>query len=680
MNRCPMSRPDRTNIFRFILLNVNIQILQSLRVCLNIVCEEMIKKKRVNKDNSRGVGIVLYRNSKSRWLSEPCKQELTTLHTHNGGLRELNIVRTSSVRQWLTNYCEDSSTPSIQVKGVDGQDFSIPFMHSFVGAKPEFSTIDPIDLSSIEDLKALKQSKKNEQTVFESCHGLDFDVYVNAGGPIWTSSFAPDNGIEDSDPLQCLFPYEKYLAVGLSRVGWSVDSSTSTVDGRNGVGSDIQRILGQRNTSDNLLQIWRLAGTAVIHQQTVTYKPNKQGGAHAGSGTGAPRGRPKGSTKDAKKGPKKQTTTVKKIKKGRLLIDNDDDNDNGDDYDDDDNPEGDSDFDEYDGGEDNIESDAEADSSKKRKTPTKKSRSSFNPAKDKAGDSDDDVVFLSESKGKPSERVNTTIPKSASVVFEEFFEEVKQDLDKVGAEDELDMTVTPTMELNYAVHLNQRGPVWQASWSPVLLPAKTNRATPLGVLAVVCGDGACLVLVLPRLPLASNSSDLNEVSVLSESSVCRAVLSLEEDMITCINWNPHEPFELICGTLSGLICIWSLSAYLEESSSSASVGPSPVLLTSPDSTLCDPEVDTSTPCFGAITSVQVCPHDQHLLLSGGCDGNLKVWDIHRPFQPLLSKQKSTKLTQVEWDPCGIGLYCADESSTAVSLSLMFMFNSANCSE
>jgi hypothetical protein len=94
--------------------------------------------------------------------------------------------------------------------------------------------------------------------------------------------------------------------------------------------------------------------------------------------------------------------------------------------------------------------------------------------------------------------------------------------------------------LEYCVGLSFRGPVWKAVWS-TWTPfraingdsdggnegAEIDRETYeksvnfLGLLAVVCGDGSCLVLVLPRTAtpdLASTSSSLPTASSSSSSS------------------------------------------------------------------------------------------------------------------------------------------------------------------
>lgn len=122
------------------------------------------------------------------------------------------------------------------------------------------------------------------------------------------------------------------------------------------------------------------------------------------------------------------------------------------------------------------------------------------------------------------------------------------------------MIVDGGAKLDYFVGLKDSGPVWEVSWSPVV-PGEHRGIQALGMLAVVCGDGTCRVLVLPA-SLGSDSSTADcELPVLAESEVCRWSLRMPplkhgEDRvaITCVCWQSSG--RLVCGTASGHVTIW----------------------------------------------------------------------------------------------------------------------------
>jgi len=81
------------------------------------------------------------------------------------------------------------------------------------------------------------------------------DLSINVGGPIWCTSVAPtaDPGQSMTDKdLYVNAPLDKYVAVGTSQIGHYSESNSA---------SDGNHLLGQSETHDNLLQIWRIHGT-----------------------------------------------------------------------------------------------------------------------------------------------------------------------------------------------------------------------------------------------------------------------------------------------------------------------------------------------------------------------------------------------------------------------------------
>jgi hypothetical protein len=166
-----------------------------------------------------------------------------------------------------------------------------------------------------------------------------------------------------------------------------------------------------------------------------------------------------------------------------------------------------------------------------------------------------------------------------------------------------------TAALCYSVAL-KRGPVWKvawSSWSPYIDLQGERRdgdaSSFLGVLAVVCGDGSCLILVLPRSIPPSHSTTHEAAdppsgpAVVHEQSVCRWVLTVPahtpglegpmrggdirfvgggEDMesgeesvsILSAAWSPHNPLQLCCGLADGAIALFDLESHLTAHSTS----------------------------------------------------------------------------------------------------------------
>jgi hypothetical protein len=132
---------------------------------------------------------------------------------------------------------------------------------------------------------------------------------------------------------------------------------------------------------------------------------------------------------------------------------------------------------------------------------------------------------------------------------------------KSSAESSAAPAVT-AVSLQYCVGLQCRGPVWKVAWSSwnpfgadgvegeeeggedAAAAADRDRELReisqnfLGILAVVCGDGSCLVMVLPKSPNTNSSSSSSSscppaerVPVLSENSVCRWEVTVPRESI-----------------------------------------------------------------------------------------------------------------------------------------------------
>ena len=112
------------------------------------------------------------------------------------------------------------------------------------------------------------------------------DRYLNIGGPIWSVAFAPDHTCHPSFSFSSSFSsssssssshsfsssfcsFERYLAVGTSRIGFLGDVQTGTYC----VGNDSPHAVGDQTSTPSLLQIWRIR-----IQQTGGLQSKRSGG------------------------------------------------------------------------------------------------------------------------------------------------------------------------------------------------------------------------------------------------------------------------------------------------------------------------------------------------------------------------------------------------------------------
>ena len=101
----------------------------------------------------------------------------------------------------------------------------------------------------------------------------EIDLYLNAAGPIWCIAYAPENMQSPSNKSRSSSykPFERYIAVGTSRIGWldyHSSSNAKTLAGTWEVGDDIPYNLGMKYKSHNLLQIWKLTIGSKIAQNS----------------------------------------------------------------------------------------------------------------------------------------------------------------------------------------------------------------------------------------------------------------------------------------------------------------------------------------------------------------------------------------------------------------------------
>lgn len=473
----------------------------------------------------------------------------------------------------------------------------------------------------------------NTSHVQESDRAVEdgLDLYLNAGGPIWTTAFAPDvidhvsvDATTGSTISRCV----KYLAVGTSRVGWEGNSVTGDFN----LGDDASYALGQKVRTRNLLQIWAVSKAKKV--QIVSDRSdgpilmNRRAAASASGGGDV----------------------------------------SGGGYDTHGRREG------YSGGADSVQQEQDS------------------------------------------------------------------------------------AHLCYCVAVD-RGPVWKIAWSPwVPFTSKEWQARArgglLGVLAVVCGDGSCLVLVLPT-PDADQTSSLSSgvdtvrvcdamsVHVLSEKSVCRFVLTVpkgfdpsdgsgsgsgscggivevhphsitknssnnnnnnnnkreskNDDIVSILSvaWNAQKPLQLCCGLLDGNVAIFDLEPHLlgdarttsttPSALNTASVGTEKSTIPSTSSRMTDVSQGALSivPFIllgedparsnnlnhrkAAVRSTTFCPYHPHLILSSGYSSDVSVWNTNSSNGPALVRSFPTEngwVYDAQWDPQGRGFYggCSDRSA------------------
>ncbi|KAJ1440898.1 hypothetical protein B484DRAFT_129977 [Ochromonadaceae sp. CCMP2298] len=328
------------------------------------------------------------------------------------------------------------------------------------------------------------------------------ELYLNAGGPIWSIAFAPTTVAGES-----------FLAVGVTQLG-----TLSAADGVNGV-TDQARWFGEVEGHDNVLQVWRVSGlvagaeTAAPKRRTgvsvsgkTLGRPRKEVDPEKANAPPKPRGRPRKHPVEPPGPPKKKGRPRKYPRP-------------------DDEP-------------------AQADSAVKPKKAKAKAKPKKGPADDADSDaaSDSDVsveVYLSQdSEDEDKDEVGgdevppltplaplaplpavTALPASlqslahavvgagASVASAEadagakdeadaIDAGAKEDIDAVdaGAKEEVEAVAeteveveTATAALAYGVALRGRGSSWQVAWSPhVCAQCQQGGTTGIGLCMCVC--------------------------------------------------------------------------------------------------------------------------------------------------------------------------------------------------
>lgn len=176
----------------------------------------------------------------------------------------------------------------------------------------------------------------------------------------------------------------------------------------------------------------------------------------------------------------------------------------------------------------------------------------------------------------------------------------------------------------------------------------------VGVLAIICGDGVCRVLLLPAPSLPRSDSDPScEAPIVTSRTLRRFTLTAPvptaggRDWLTSVAWQPSlaspqkeeegsgsaqgESVRIACGLSSGGVLVWSLPLrhFWEDEEAT---GASPALFSAPMCRSLSPSLSlrdlllrrpgAAAKC--AVTTLQFCPYNPHLLLCAGYEGTIKV--------------------------------------------------------
>lgn len=521
------------------------------------------------------------RNLKLKWQNEPCyhyadKHTQASISYRASSLQALaqridlflQYGSWSTVDAWLENrgYRHGES-----IYGYSHGD------NSYVLKALELSHVgsndgsDPIECSiTVPPLEAVILENSQSQ----------YDVYINACGPIWGTAYAPEVRCRRAHTAERVV-FEKHIAVGVTRIGFKDDDKN---DNCCGAGSDSSHYVGEEETYDNLLEIWVVKGTIhsvvddkvkteVSSSRHVHRSINKKRDPNVIAKIGRPRKYPlveaevvvvDGPKVVRKRGrPRKHPINGESVVVEELLAV------------------------EEEGTSAEVKSMTEdlrrdGDSKQKKNVARGKKQNNKYILDDSDSESEGSVYDSAAAAAGEEEDMdwdtNILTAEQSEVVPEE--------------EEEDDLPVPHHASLSYCVELKGRGPIWGLSWAPswsessspsspsasflekeegISAAAITAITTALdkkslGLLATVCGDGCCLILLLPR-DLSGNRDNnccYDSSPVIDESDVKVTELRIHGVMVTCVAWSCHQPFKICCGMSDGSVTIWDIESSLDE--------------------------------------------------------------------------------------------------------------------
>jgi hypothetical protein len=232
--------------------------------------EEIFSPSKANEPKgSTSTGGSAYEKVKAKWMAEDCYALACSAGGHNCPSISAHTLSTCApgpaVFEWLLK---------AGVLTSDGGSAILPLLLRTNDGRQV--TVNPLEASVIEQSASVSKS--------------GFDLFINAGGPVWASSVCPQH-IAESTEQQSVFdvlPVDKYIAIGVSAMG----SSTN--------GNDKARVLGEPEKGDNLLQIWHVHGwmrppakAAADRKIRLAEKKNKAPATPDPNQVAKPKGRPR---------------------------------------------------------------------------------------------------------------------------------------------------------------------------------------------------------------------------------------------------------------------------------------------------------------------------------------------------------------------------------------------------
>ncbi len=135
-------------------------------------------------------------------------------------------------------------------------------------------------------------------------------------------------------------------------------------------------------------------------------------------------------------------------------------------------------------------------------------------------------------------------------------------------------TSTQSHEVSYFISLNNRGSVVSMAWNPIIKPNNIM----IGLLAIVGGDGNCIIVLAPndsQIPkFASNNNNTSSSSsessyrdkpVINERDVSIAVIHKTNAVhLTSVSWHPSQVYRICCGMSQGSIIIYDIESTIQE--------------------------------------------------------------------------------------------------------------------
>jgi hypothetical protein len=264
-------------------------------------------------------------------------------------------------------------------------------------------------------------------------------------------------------------------------------------------------------------------------------------------------------------------------------------------------------------------------------------------------------------------------------------------------------TASASLSLVYSVGL-QRGPIWHVHWAPHVPPLPplppplagssapgAVSHSPLGIVAVVCGDGSCAVLALPvpaRIqcrgdkttpnPTATPTVTAGDSDLIPEEKILLWSYLDAGGWVTCADWCPHTSLRLCLGMADGACGVWDVGTRA-RAGAGAGAGAGGGGGAKTKTKVADQIHSSSSPPLfwlswiaaspsplqaTRLRAVQFCPFHPSLLLTAGAENVLRVWDLAEHHRPLYAHRLNANIQTngisgvhaAQWDPTGAGIY------------------------